>query len=137
MSQNPELRALAEASFGALNSRDLDGFLALIAEDVEFTSLVAEIEGTTFHGHEGVRTWWDTVISGFRDVHWEIVDVRGPGDVGLAHVVMSGHLGGVPVELPMWLAARVRDGKVIWWSFFRTEGEAVAAAELPGPHPLA
>jgi ketosteroid isomerase-like protein len=43
-----EQRALAEAEFGALNSGDLSAFLALTAEDVEFTSMVAEAEGTTF-----------------------------------------------------------------------------------------
>jgi ketosteroid isomerase-like protein len=120
---------MAETAFGALNSRDLDAFTALIAEDVEFTSLVAEIEGTTFHGHDGVRAWWETVISGFGDVRWDVVEVRGAGDRAVAHVLMAGHLGGVPVELPMWLGARLRGDKVIWWGFFRTEGEAVAAAE--------
>jgi hypothetical protein len=46
--ENVEFRAMAEAAFGALNSGDLDGFLAVATEDVEFTSLVAEVEGTTF-----------------------------------------------------------------------------------------
>ena len=50
-----EVRAMAEAVYGALNSGDLDGFLALLAEDVEFTSLVAEAEGTTFRGHVDAR----------------------------------------------------------------------------------
>ena len=53
--ENSELRALAEAAFGALNARDLDGFIAVAAEDVEFTSMVAEMEGTTFRGHDGIR----------------------------------------------------------------------------------
>ncbi len=37
-----ELRALADAAYGALNSGDVDAFLALVTEDVEFTSMVAE-----------------------------------------------------------------------------------------------
>ena len=61
MPQDAELRAMAEAAFGALNSGDLDSFLALASHDVEFTPLVAEVEGTTFRGHAGVRTWWETV----------------------------------------------------------------------------
>ena len=51
-----ELRSLAEAAFGALNSRDLDGFIAVASEDVEFTSMVAEVEGAIFRGHDGIRT---------------------------------------------------------------------------------
>jgi uncharacterized protein len=50
-----EQRGLAEAAYAALNSGDLDAFLALTSEDVEFTSMVAEAEGTTFRGHDGVR----------------------------------------------------------------------------------
>jgi hypothetical protein len=46
--EDVELRALAEAAFGALNSDDLGCFLAVATEDVELTSLVAEVEGTTF-----------------------------------------------------------------------------------------
>ena len=128
--ENVELRALAEAAFGALNSGDQDGFLAVTAEDVEFTSLVAEVEGTTFRGHEGVLVWWDTVRGAFGDVHWEVLEVRGSSDRAVAHVRMTGTLGGVPVELPMWLAARLREGKVTWWSFLRTEPEALAAVGL-------
>jgi ketosteroid isomerase-like protein len=128
--ESVELRELAEAAFAALNSGDLTGFLTLISEDVEFTSLVAEIEGTTFRGHDGVRVWWDTVRGAFANVHWDVVEVRGPGDRGVAHVRMAGLLGGVPVELPMWLAARVRDRKVTWWSFLRTEPEALEAVGL-------
>ena len=75
--ENAEVRALADAAYRALNAEDLDGFLALVAEDVEFTSMVAEAEGTTFRGHDGVRSWWETVRGAFQDPRWELLDVRG------------------------------------------------------------
>ena len=128
--ENVELSSLAEAAFGALNAGDLDGFMALAAEDVEFTSMVAEVEGMTFRGHDGIRAWWETVVEAFGDVRWEILEVRGPGDRGIAHVRMDGTLGGIPLNLTMWLAARIRAGRVAWWSWFRTEQEAVEAAGL-------
>ena len=128
--ENVELRSLAEAAFGALNSRDLDGFIAVAAEDVEFTSMVAEVEGTTFRGHDGIRTWWETVVGAFGDVHWEVLDVRGHGDRGVAHVRMDGTLGEVPLNLNMWLAARLRDGRVTSWSWHRSEQEALEAAGM-------
>ena len=128
--ENSELRALAEAAFGALNARDLDGFMAVVAEDVEFTSMVAEMEGATFRGHDGIRMWWETVVSAFGDVHWEVLDVRGPRDRALARVRMDGTLGEVPVSLTMWLAATQHDGKVTWWSWHRAEQEALEALGL-------
>jgi ketosteroid isomerase-like protein len=128
--EDPEWRVLAEAAFGALNAGDLDGFMAVIAEDVEFTSMVAEVEGATFRGHDGVRQWWETVPGAFADVRWEIIDIRGAGDRAVGHVRMDGTLGEVPVNLTMWLAAGLSEGKVTWWSWYRTEREAVEAAGL-------
>jgi ketosteroid isomerase-like protein len=125
-----EQRALAEAGYGALNSGDFEAFLALTAEDVEFTSMVAEAEGTVFRGHAGVRAWWDTVRGAFEDVHWEVLDVRGSGDRAVMHFRMSGTLGSVPVEQTMWQAVLLRDGKLIWWAFFRNERDAVEAVAL-------
>ena len=126
-----EQRALAEAAFGALNSGDLNAFLALTAEDVEFTSMVAEAEGTTFWGHDGVRAWWESVRGAFEDVRWELLAMRGSGDRAVLHFRMTGTLSGVPVEQKMWQATRVRDGKAIfWWAFFRSEREALEAVGL-------
>ena len=125
-----ELSSFAEAAFGALNSGDLEGFTALATEDVEFKSMIAEVEGTTFRGHEGIKTWWETVVEAFGEVRWEILEVRGPGDRGIAHVRMEGTLGGVPLNLKMWLAARLQEGKVTWWSWYRTEREALEALGL-------
>ena len=119
-----------EAGLGALNAGDLDGFLALVAEDVVFTSMVAEAEGTTFRGHDGVRAWWETVRGAFQDIRWEVLDVRGSPERGVTNFRMTGTLGGVPVAQTMWQAATVRDGQATWWAFFRSEAEALEAAGL-------
>lgn len=128
--ENVELRAIAEAAFEALNAGDLNAFLAVASDDVEFTSLVAEVEGTTFRGHDGVRAWWERVRGAFADVEWELLEFRSSGPRGVAQIRMAGTLGGVPVNQRMWLAARTRDGRVSWWSFFRTEREALEALGL-------
>ena len=125
-----EQRASIETAFGALNSGDLEAFLALTAEDVEFTSMVAEAEGTVYRGHAGFRAWWDTVRGAFEDVHWELLDIRGAGDRLVVHFRMAGTLGGVPVEQTMWQAVVTRDSKAIWWAFFRSEREALEAVGM-------
>jgi len=128
--ENLELRAVADAAFGAINSGDLDAFLALIADDVEFTSLVAEAEAVTFRGHSGVRVWWETVRGAFESVHWELIGTRDAGDRGVSQFRMSGVLSGVPLEQMMWQALKFRGDKVIWWAIFRTEQEALEAVGL-------
>ena len=121
-----EVRAMAEA----LNQGDLEGFVARTAEDVEFTSLVAEAEGRTFQGHAGVRAWWETVLGAFQDPHWEVLEARGAGDRAVVKSRLTATLADSEVEQTMWMAARLRDGKLGWWAFFRTEEEALAAVGL-------
>jgi len=124
-----DLPAIAEAAYRALNSGDLDAFLALTAHDVEFTSLVAEAEGRTFRGHAGVRAWWETVRGAFEDPRWALLDMRASGD-GVVKFRLAGTLAGVAVEQTMWQAATAQEGKLRWWAFFRTEDEALEAAGL-------
>jgi ketosteroid isomerase-like protein len=123
----PELAL--HVAFAALNEGDLDGYLALIDEDVEFTSMVAEAEGTTFRGHEGVREWWRTVRGAFEEVGWELLEVRDYGDRAVVKLCMAGTIGGVRVEQTMWQLVTQRDGMARSWHFFRTEREAEEAAE--------
>jgi hypothetical protein len=127
-----ELRAMADAAYGALNSGDLEAFLALTVEDVEFTSLVAEAEGTVFRGHTGVRAWWETVRGAFKDPRWHVLDVRGSGDRAIVQFRLEGTLADVDVAQTMWQATRLREGKLEWWAFFRTEDEALDAVGLRG-----
>ena len=128
--EDVDIRAVAEAAFEALNADDLEAFLALTHDQVEFTSLVAEAEGTTFRGHDGVRTWWDTVRGAFEEPRWEVLDLNGSGDSGVARFRLEGTLGGARVTQVMWQAGRLREGKIGWWAFFRAEDEAFAAVEL-------
>jgi ketosteroid isomerase-like protein len=122
-----EVRAMAEA----LNSGDLEAFVARTAEDVEFTSLVAEAEGRTFRGHAGVRAWWERVLGAFQDPRWEVLDTRGSGDRAVLKSRLTATLADTEVVQTMWMAARLREGKLGWWAFFRTEQEALEAAGLP------
>jgi ketosteroid isomerase-like protein len=128
--QNADIRAIAGAAFEALNAGDLEAFTALTHEEVEFTSMVAEAEGTTFRGHAGVRDWWDTVRGAFDQPRWELLELWGSGDRGVAKFRLEGTLGGLQIAQVMWQAGRLREGKLGWWAFFRSEPEALDAAGL-------
>jgi len=132
--EEAELRLLAATVYDALNARDLDAFLTHLTDDVEFTSLVAEAEGATFRGRDGVMVWWNTVMASFGDVHWDVLEmIPGPDGRAVMHLRISGTIADVPVEQTMWQATRVREGKASWWAFFRTREEAFEAAGL-GDH---
>jgi ketosteroid isomerase-like protein len=46
---------VVRAAYGAFNARDVDGLLRLSAEDCEWQPLRAQLEGTVYRGHQGVR----------------------------------------------------------------------------------
>ena len=121
---------LTRQSWAFVEERDLDGFLGIVHEDVEFVSLVAEAEGGTFHGHDGVRAWWESVGESLGTLHYEPKEMRDVGDGGvITELVVSGKVGGVEVPQTMWHAVQVRDGKAAWWGSFRTEEEALQGLE--------
>jgi len=119
---------VAKQVWDALKRKDIDAFLEHIDPDVEFTSLVAEVEGTSYRGHEGVRQWWDVVAESLGGLQYETEEFRDLGDMVLTNVVVVGNVGGVEVPQKMWHLSQIRDGKAVGWSVFRTEEEALEAA---------
>ena len=121
---------VVEAAYAALDRRDLDAFLSVIHPDVEFRSLIAEAEGQTYRGHDGVREWWAAVAESLGGLRYEQDNAEGFRDRGIVRVRIVGTVEGVEVPQTMWQAWRVRDGLICWWDGFRTEGEALTAAGL-------
>jgi ketosteroid isomerase-like protein len=122
---------LVRDSHEAFRRRDLDAFLAYMDPDVEFTSLVLEVEGT-YRGHEGVRSWWDNILAVFPDWQPEAVEGREVGERVVLRVRAEG-VGtgsGIDVDRDIWQVVEVRDGRLRSWKFFRTEQEAFLAAAV-------
>jgi ketosteroid isomerase-like protein len=116
----------------SFNRRDFDALLALTDDDVEVVTRAAVMEGG-YHGHDGVRRFWEDWLSVFPDSSIEIVEVRDVGDVMFAATRVVGHgtRSGTPlVEETVWQAVRWRQGKVAWWGTFGTWAEALEAVSL-------
>ena len=58
-------------AFAAINRSDLSGLLSLTDSEVEFHSLIAEAEGQTYRGHDGVREWWEQVKGSLGGLRFE------------------------------------------------------------------
>jgi ketosteroid isomerase-like protein len=118
-------------SYEAFRRRDVDAFLSCIDPDVEFRSLVLEVEGV-YRGHEGVRSWWDEVLGVFPDWSPEVVDAREVGSHVLvrARTEGPGTGSGIAPQRDFWEVAQVRGGRITTWAFFRTQEEALEAVGL-------
>jgi ketosteroid isomerase-like protein len=118
----------------AINRRDIDGALNLSHPDIEWQTLDSFPDAGTYHGPEGVRsffqTWLDT-FKGFR-LHLEKCEAVDNNRV-LARFRVSGEgvESGVEVESPPFFQLlEYRDGLMIRTRMFQTESEALEAAGL-------
>jgi ketosteroid isomerase-like protein len=122
---------LTHQVYGALNRRDLGAFLALMDPDVEAVSLLVDMEGG-YHGHAGIRRFWENLLDAFPDFSVEVVEVRDLGDMTLMTLRTRGHGSDTdtPFEMPLWQVARWRRGKCVWWRSFGIRAEALEAVRL-------
>jgi ketosteroid isomerase-like protein len=123
----PERRELTELIYSAINRRDLDTVLAHVAEDAEFRSMVAEADGETFRGHDGVRSWWTQVVQALGGLGFDLEEYRDEGEGAVIKVRVRGLVGTTGIEQTMWQGVTFRDEKAVWWGLFRSEEEAAAA----------
>jgi ketosteroid isomerase-like protein len=121
---------VVQRAVGAFMERDLDGLLALADPGIELRSLLTEPERPLYHGHDGVRDWFNAVFGVFPD--WRpqprpaSYDEGGAVVIGL-DVTATGAGSGVPIDQTYWLGAQVQAGKITFFGFFRTEPDALEA----------
>jgi ketosteroid isomerase-like protein len=121
---------LVKRAVAAFMARDLDGILALADPQIELCSLLTEAERPVYHGHDGVRDWFDAVFGVFPD--WRPQPRAASHDEDGAVVIpldvtATGAGSGVPIDQTYWLGARVQAGKISFFGFFRTEPDALEA----------
>ena len=122
---------LVYRSTDAFNRRDLDSFLALCDADVEYFSHLVELEGGgPYRGHDGMRSWWASLLAISPDFSVAIEEVRDLGDVTVTRLRAQGHGAGsdVPMEQTQWHVGGWRHGKVIWSRVVLSEAAALEAA---------
>jgi len=106
--------------------------------DIVFENRVGpldELRGV-YRGHDGVRTFWREWLSAWRDLQFEIQDVRDAGDevVALIHMQRQwGRHSGIETEMPPYgIVFTIRGGKVVRWRAYPDQEEALEAAGIKG-----
>src|SRR5260370_25637928 len=126
MSANADLVRGAYAAFGR---GDIAAIVALVDDQVEWTSPRTLPEGGTFHGRdnvlkffEGIGTAWETL-----SLEPEVVDELGPDTVvGVAH--LAGTLrGGQAADYGAVHVFEVRDNKIVRFREFVDSDQAIRA----------
>jgi ketosteroid isomerase-like protein len=132
-----EAIGVIERGYQALERRDLDTFIATWEEashpDIEFISAIGSaVEGGSFKGPAGVRTWFTNLFETTDEVHWRDRTYEALGDVGvlvLLHFEMRGAASGVELSSDIGNVFELEDGLFKRGTSYTSHGDARAAAE--------
>jgi ketosteroid isomerase-like protein len=122
---------LANRVYEAVNRRDLDAVLDLMDPEVEFMSILVAVEGG-YHGHAGVRRWWESIFDILPDYAVKVDGVRDLGAMTLARVRPGGHglTSGAPFEQMLAQVIHWHNAKAVRMESFRNQAEALKAVGL-------
>src|SRR6476661_5745446 len=105
----------------------------LIDPDVEWDAsrigdLVPDM-ADVYCGHEGVRTYWRRWFEAWKDLEFDVRDIRDAGDSVVALIENQRQWGrhtGIVTELPPWaMVFTFRDGKLVRWRVFPDHASAL------------
>lgn len=123
---------LLREALETLNRDGVEAALGYFAEDFEGV-VPPELSGEPdeYHGHDGVRRYFDLFMEVVDDLRFDIekaVGIRDETVAAIAHVTGRGHGSGLPMEMRVPLAVRIRDGKIARMAGCPSWDEAVAAS---------
>jgi ketosteroid isomerase-like protein len=122
------IRGLIEA----FNARDVDGMIRFTDPDAEVFPMRAQLEGTSYRGHDGIRQMMTDLFEDWESVEMELEEIR-EGDEGtaaLGRLRGCGRASGVDVDVPMGWVWRVRDGKAVYAKAYSQQADALREAGL-------
>ena len=116
----------------AFNDRDVERFLADTHAAAELHSLRAQLEGTPYRGHAGIRQMFADFEEDWEYLRVEIHAFRNieSNVVGTGHLHSRGRASRVDLDVPVAFVWRFREGKAVYAKLFSEEAEALRAAGL-------
>ena len=89
--------------------------------------------GGAFHGHDGLRRWFQDFAEAFEDIHFEVLDYTAlDAQRVLTKIRSQGHFRetGLPIDLRWVCMSSVRNGKVVHAAGYLSAREALKAVGL-------
>ena len=128
----PGSAEVALRAIDALNVRNLEAFLDVMDPEIRIEGLLSQVEGAHI-GHEGARAWWDRLLGTWPDWQIDVIEANERGEGVVLQIHISGHAAGsdTPLDQRVWVAARVRDGRCIWWNVPPDKESALRAVAAP------
>jgi hypothetical protein len=117
----------------AYNGRDMSGITALTDPGFEFRSVFVALE-SSFRGHEGLQLYFTQLDDAYQSFQVVPSDLLDAGDAVLmtADACWRGKGSGATGATPIFVAFRLKGGKVHSVETFTDRGEALIAVGAPG-----
>ena len=123
----------AYAALDALNRGGVETVIDLCDPEVEWIAIPGFLpDAEDFHGHAGVRAWFEKVGESLREVRWEAEEITDAGDrlfVALKFRA-SGRASGIEGEVRVFQAWTIRAGKLVRLESYLPREAALQAAGL-------
>jgi ketosteroid isomerase-like protein len=128
-----EIYELMNTRFAALKRNDLDDLVAFFHPEV-IIEMVDTPDPETYHGHDGVRRWFNDAYGPFSAIHIEAEDIRESGQwtIAVVRTSLRGEGSGVELELTAALLHQFRDGKIVRDHIYLDHDEGLKAFTLKG-----
>jgi ketosteroid isomerase-like protein len=119
-------------AYEALNRGDLETAASQLDTDAEIVTILSAVEGGSYHGAEGLRSWWDDILEHFVAVRFAARDFVDLGDVVVATTTAyaRGRGSAVDVEQEFTHVFRLRDTKVVSFKSYMDRAAALEAVGL-------
>jgi ketosteroid isomerase-like protein len=126
-----EAYELLNMRFTALKSGDIDDLLAFFDPEVVI-EMVDAPDPETYHGHDGVRSWFNDAFGPWAAVHVEAEDIKESGlwTVALLHTSLRGEASGIELELSTAAFHQFRGGRIVLDRVYLDRDEGLEAFGL-------
>jgi ketosteroid isomerase-like protein len=118
----------------ALNRRDADSFVTVLAPDGEWEDPLFWSGGATVYlGREELREWFSQILEPWESFHFGVKEIAGADDRVLLGGLLTGRGKGSGVDAPglqVWQVFWMANGETTRRRVFLDRGEALEAARL-------
>jgi ketosteroid isomerase-like protein len=126
-------RETVRRGIDAYNHRDIEGIVAVTAEDAVLVPMRSLLEGGEYRGHDGVRRFMADIDEDWSERHIEVEEIRELEDA----VLVLGSFravgrSGTEVRFPVAWHSQIRDGKLTRLTAYSDTDAALRALGLTG-----
>jgi ketosteroid isomerase-like protein len=120
----------------AVSARDLDAALEFCHPEIEFFSLLAQLEASPYRGFAGIRRYFKDIDAAWEEWRVEVEQLFSAPD-GRVAIVMSTHMrgkgSGIPFVERVAVLWHFKDEKLWRATLYRDPADALRATRTPPP----